>query len=413
MIYSLTNPLFQKAKSVMKQIESHNYEAYFVGGCVRDTLLNLPIHDIDIATSARPDEVEMIFANTIDLGKQHGTVIVVWQKETYEITTFRTEDSYSDFRHPDNVQFVRNLQEDTLRRDFTINALAFDMNGRLYDYHGGKLDLDAKIIRAVGNPMERFYEDALRIFRAIRFASQLGFTVDGETFRSMKALAKNLNQVSMERIRIEMTKFLQGKYFNDSYQLLIDANIYRYLPMMNVANIQEVLDQLAKKYYAMHQHDYEFSESMSWAIFLMELPFNSVTDKRHFLKVWTHSNQTIKDIKNIVELIPLFKANQIDLETVYHYQNEILLEVEQYMQSQAIIQKPSIEVMFNSLPIKQRTDIVVNGADIMKMLGLTKGKPIVGELIAEIERNIILQQLDNTQEAIEAFVSSYLKDSVK
>lgn len=413
MIYSLTNPLFQKAKSVMKQIESHNYEAYFVGGCVRDTLLNLPIHDIDIATSARPDEVEMIFANTIDLGKQHGTVIVVWQKETYEITTFRTEDSYSDFRHPDNVQFVRNLQEDTLRRDFTINALAFDMNGRLYDYHGGKLDLDAKIIRAVGNPMERFYEDALRIFRAIRFASQLGFTVDGETFRSMKALAKNLNQVSMERIRIEMTKFLQGKYFNDSYQLLIDANIYRYLPMMNVANIQEVLDQLAKKYYAMHQHDYEFSESMSWAIFLMELPFNSVTDKRHFLKVWTHSNQTIKDIKNIVELIPLFKANQIDLETVYHYPKEILLEVEQYMQSQAIIQKPSIEVMFNSLPIKQRTDIVVNGADIMKMLGLTKGKPIVGELIAEIERNIILQQLDNTQEAIEAFVSSYLKDSVK
>lgn len=413
MIYSLTNPLFQKAKSVMKQIESHNYEAYFVGGCVRDTLLNLPIHDIDIATSARPDEVEMIFANTIDLGKQHGTVIVVWQKETYEITTFRTEDSYSDFRHPDNVQFVRNLQEDTLRRDFTINALAFDMNGRLYDYHGGKLDLDAKIIRAVGNPMERFYEDALRIFRAIRFASQLGFTVDGETFRSMKALAKNLNQVSMERIRIEMTKFLQGKYFNDSYQLLIDANIYRYLPMMNVANIQEVLDQLAKKYYAMHQHDYEFSESMSWAILLMELPFTSVTDKRHFLKVWTHSNQTIKDIKNIVELIPLFKANQIDLETVYHYPKEIILEVEQYMQSQAIIQKPSIEVMFNSLPIKQRTDIVVNGADIMKMLGLTKGKPIVGELIAVIERNIILQQLDNTQEAIEAFVSSYLKDSVK
>ncbi|UUX34535.1 CCA tRNA nucleotidyltransferase [Fundicoccus culcitae] len=413
MNYSLANPLFQKAKSVMKQIESHGYEAYFVGGCVRDTLLNLPIHDIDIATSARPEEVEAIFSNTIDLGKKHGTVIVVWQQETYEITTFRTEDTYSDYRHPDNVKFVRDLQEDTLRRDFTINALAFDIKGKLYDYHGGKLDLDAKVIRAVGNPMERFHEDALRIFRAIRFASQLGFEVDGETFRSMKALAKNLNQVSMERIRVEMTKFLQGDYFANSYQLLIDSRIYQHLPMLNILNIQAVLDQLSNKYQAMIDYPYVFSEAMSWALLLMELPYQSVVDKQHFLKVWTHSNQLIKDVKHITELIPVFETNQLSPQIIYHYPNDILFEVEQYMQAIGVVIQPSVQQRLDDLPIKRRNDMAVNGKDIMALLNLKKGQPIVGELLAIIEERIILRQMENTKDAIEKFVEAYVADPKK
>src|SRR5574344_474528 len=133
----LTDPLFLEAQPILKRIESHGYEAYFVGGCVRDTLLGKIIHDIDIASSALLNEVEEIFYNTIDMGKEHGTIIVVEKHIPYEITTFRTEGNYSDFRHPDTVNFVRDLREDTLRRDFTINALAFDAEGQLFDYHHG------------------------------------------------------------------------------------------------------------------------------------------------------------------------------------------------------------------------------------------------------------------------------------
>lgn len=125
----LSDQLFQTALPVLSTIESHGYEAYFVGGCVRDTLLNLPIHDIDIASNATPDEIQRIFKQTFDVGKEHGTIVVLYQDVPYEVTTFRTEGAYSDFRRPDEVHFVRNLEEDTLRRDFTINALAFDQHG--------------------------------------------------------------------------------------------------------------------------------------------------------------------------------------------------------------------------------------------------------------------------------------------
>ena len=197
MFVSLTDPLFQEAIPVLGQIESHGYEAYFVGGCVRDTLLNKKINDIDIASSARPEEVEGMFPITFDVGKEHGTIVVVVDKAPYEITTFRTEGDYTDFRRPDEVNFVRNLREDTLRRDFTINAMAFDRQGKLYDYHGGVKDLNDHLIRCVGNAQERFLEDALRMMRAIRFASQLDFEIEEKSFKAIQTLKANLQYISV------------------------------------------------------------------------------------------------------------------------------------------------------------------------------------------------------------------------
>ena len=170
-------PEFNKASSILERIEKEGYEAYFVGGGVRDTLLGLPISDVDIASSATPEEIKRFFPVTFDVGIQHGTVMVLHEKETYEITTFRTESKYEKFRRPEKVNYVRSLREDLKRRDFTINAIALNRHGQSEDPFDGQRDIKAKIIRAVGNPSERFREDALRMMRAARFMSQLAFEV--------------------------------------------------------------------------------------------------------------------------------------------------------------------------------------------------------------------------------------------
>ena len=173
----MTNTLFEQAKPLLEQLEHHGYQAYYVGGCVRDYLMERPIHDIDITTSATPDEVEALFDKTIPVGKEHGTINVVYQGENYEITTFRAEAEYTDHRRPSEVYFVRELYEDVKRRDFTMNALAMDTDYQLHDYFNGRADIQHKLIRTVGEAQERFDEDALRILRGLRFQAQLGLSL--------------------------------------------------------------------------------------------------------------------------------------------------------------------------------------------------------------------------------------------
>lgn len=176
---------FKQALPVLEEIEQAGFEAYFVGGSVRDHILGLPIHDVDIATSAYPEEIKKIFKRTIDTGIQHGTVTVLLNDSSYEITTFRTESGYQDYRRPDKVTFVRSLADDLKRRDFTINALAVDLNGNVIDKFDGLQDLDKKIIRAVGRAEARFHEDALRMMRAVRFQAQLDFQIEVQTAQAI------------------------------------------------------------------------------------------------------------------------------------------------------------------------------------------------------------------------------------
>ena len=187
----------------------HSYSLYLVGGAVRDYILKKENSDYDLTTSATPDEVKVMFKRTIDTGIKHGTVTVIFSGEHYEITTFRTEGDYSDSRHPDSVTFVRSLEEDLKRRDFTINALACDIiTGEIIDLHGGTDDLEKGIIRAIGIPEDRFDEDALRMFRACRFAAKLDFTIEENTLKAIKSLHGNIRKVSVERIKDEMDKLL-------------------------------------------------------------------------------------------------------------------------------------------------------------------------------------------------------------
>lgn len=193
---------------ILKKINEAGYDAYIVGGCVRDSLLGKTPYDWDITTSARPEEVKRIFRKTVDTGLKHGTVTVLMPEDQYEVTTYRVDGEYTDGRHPDKVSFTGLLSEDLKRRDFTINAMAYHPSEGLVDLFGGIEDLENKIIRCVGQAKERFSEDALRMMRAIRFSAQLEFNIEDETFKAIKELATTLSKISAERIREEMLKLL-------------------------------------------------------------------------------------------------------------------------------------------------------------------------------------------------------------
>lgn len=200
------------AEEIINKLNEHGYEAYVVGGCVRDMLLGREPGDWDITTSALPGQVKEVFRRTVDTGIQHGTVTVMMGKEGYEVTTYRIDGEYSDGRHPNSVEFTPDLVEDLKRRDFTINAMAYNSHTGFVDKFGGVEDLGKGIIRCVGDPMDRFTEDALRILRAIRFSAQLGFSIDERTYEAIKVIAPNMVHVSKERIQVELTKLLLSSH---------------------------------------------------------------------------------------------------------------------------------------------------------------------------------------------------------
>ena len=199
-------------QKVLEVLESNGFEAYMAGGCIRDFIMNKVPHDFDIATNALPDETKKCFEGyrIITNGEKHGTIAVIADGNTVEITTYRIDGNYSDSRHPESVEFSGNLLEDLSRRDFTVNAMALDKSGRLVDPFDGVKDIERKIIRTVGNPSDRFEEDALRIMRALRFASQLGFEIESETSNQIHKKAELLKKISAERIRDEFLKLLCG-----------------------------------------------------------------------------------------------------------------------------------------------------------------------------------------------------------
>lgn len=243
--------------TALSMLSLAGYEAHIVGGCVRDFLLGRNPSDYDITTNALPEQTEEIFKDfkCIDIGKQHGTIAVMIDKMQIEITTYRIDGEYSDKRHPESVQFSRELKDDLSRRDFTINALAYNETNGITDCFGGKKDLDNKLIRCVGEPEKRFEEDALRIMRAVRFASQLDFEIDKRTEECIFSLKDSLKMISAERIRTELNKLLTGKA---AFRILI--------------NFRELI-----------------------SVFIPEI---ESSDKAKSKKIWEHTSLSIKNSEN-------------------------------------------------------------------------------------------------------------------
>ena len=214
-----------------KRLENEGFETYLVGGAVRDRLLGKEIHDIDLTTRARPNDIMRIFSDLklIDIGKKFGTIKVIYKSEEFEITSFRSESTYKDRRHPEKISFSDSIDEDLKRRDFTINAMAF-RNGELIDLFGGKKDLQNKLIRAVGNPYERIKEDYLRAIRAVRFATILDFEIESELKKAISQMASHIEDISKERIRDEVDKILLADNPSRGIRLLDDARCSRRWP---------------------------------------------------------------------------------------------------------------------------------------------------------------------------------------
>ena len=394
-------PLFLEALPVMQQLVDAGYEAYFVGGSVRDMLLHKPISDVDIATSATPQEVKDIFPHTVDVGIEHGTVMVIYHKEGYEVTTFRTEEGYEDFRHPDKVTFVRSLEEDLKRRDFTINALAIGIDDQLIDFFDGIGDLERQCIRCVGDAKERFNEDALRMFRAVRFVGQLGFQVEEETKNAISLLKMNLSKVAVERMKVEFEKMIQSSYRNEAMQLFVETGLYQACPLFDGKG--EILLKLAEFPIK------EMSVLQAWILFVDEL---KLSDKEvtHLLKSWKSSNEQIRDVLVGYKTYRARKEEEWNFFLAYDCPYEVACEVEQLL----IVQDKSssmegLEATYHSLPIRSMNDIHLNGHDIIRILKLDKKGPIIGQVLKTVEKMILEQSIENNAEILEAYVLTHFE----
>lgn len=378
---------FERARPVMQQIEAAGFEAYFVGGSVRDTILNKPIHDVDIATSAYPEEIKHIFNHTVDTGIEHGTVMIFDHGEGYETTTFRTESGYQDYRRPDHVTFVRSLQADLQRRDFTINALAMKENGTIIDLFNGLHDLKVGVIRAVGDPQARFNEDALRMMRAVRFASQLDFKIEKKTLAGIKDHAELLSKIAVERTRVEMEKLLMGENPASGIISLVDTGLFNYCPMLS--NFKSGLTQLITLDNWNLSSEVEVWSLLCYSFFLHGKQINE------FLRQWKTSNQVISDTEVIVQAVSSLLEGELLPEVLYHTGRQRLVSANKIanlfggkVDTDAVIKS------YEQLPIKSKKELALNGSQLIQATDIKPG-PLVGKILTQLETKVVNEDLPN------------------
>lgn len=391
---------FQKALPILTKIKEAGYEAYFVGGSVRDVLLERPIHDVDIATSSYPEETKAIFNRTVDVGIEHGTVLVLENGGEYEITTFRTEDVYVDYRRPSQVSFVRSLEEDLKRRDFTVNALALDENGQVIDKFRGLIDLEQKRLRAVGKAEERFEEDALRIMRGFRFAASLDFDIEAATFEAMRSHSPLLEKISVERSFTEFDKLLMAPHWRKGISDMIACQAYDYLPGLKQqeAGLNHLIVSLKDNFTFSDHHQ-------AWAYVMISL---AIEDPKSFLKAWKTSNDFQRYVTKLIALYRIRQERSFEKLDIYQYGKEMASLVEGLRKAQSLsVDMDHIEALDQALAIHNKYDIVLNGSHLIKDFGMKPG-PQLGLMLEKVELAIVEGRLDNDFTTIEAFVREEL-----
>ena len=389
---------FHEALPILQKIESAGYEAYFVGGSVRDTILKRPIHDVDIATSAYPSEVKALFKRTVDTGIEHGTVMILDHGTGYEVTTFRTESGYQDYRRPDHVTFVRSLKEDLKRRDFTINALALAENGQVTDLFGGLSDMRKHIIRAVGDPNERFNEDALRMMRAVRFASQLDFKIEDATLAGIARHSQLLAKIAVERSHTEFVKMMLGSDANHGLKIMIQTNLYQHVPILG-----EHLDQLRQ----IADTDFTLTNEVQvWALLAFKFGFNSQQITR-FLKRWKTANKIINDVILTVELLFAIQRGQVTNLTLYHAGSENVDNAIAVFADQS--KTTGLSERYNRLAIKNKHQLKITGGELIKR-GVLKPSPQLGQVLNYLEQNVVADKINNEPEDLVQAAIDFLNE---
>lgn len=399
----------EEVKFIIKILIENGYEAYIVGGCVRDSIIGRNINDWDMTTSAEPEKVVELFDKVILTGIKHGTVTVVINNNHYEITTFRSDGEYDDNRHPIKVEFVKTLREDLARRDFTINAIAYNEEYGIQDYFYGISDLNNKIIRTVGDPVLRFNEDALRMLRAVRFSAQLGFTIDENTFESIKKVSSNIVYISKERVRDELNKIILSD--NTKFVDLKNSKLLDYLiPELNYINSDKLL-QL---------NNMKNDIILRLAVLLMNLGEDVVED---VLKRFRYDNNTIRNV------ILLIKYKDFDLDSTINIKRmlniigeDLIYGLVDIKKAQTILSSDKIKSnKLNSIDksLSDIKDIInsgqcyslkqmnINGRDLIE-LGYKKGKNI-GEVLNHL-LNLVMENSKLNDKEVLIRIAEEIKD---
>ena len=388
----------KNVENIIGSLEEHGFEGFAVGGCVRDSLLKKTPKDWDITTDALPVDMKKIFKKTFDTGIAHGTVTVLMDGVGYELTTYRIDGDYSDGRHPDSVSFSKNLSEDLCRRDFTINAMAYSHNKGIVDLFGGRKDLQNGIIRAVGDAKKRFDEDALRMLRAVRFAAQLGFKIDDDTFEAIKEKAKLLSNVSKERIFVELNKSLCGD-FAQNIKMVYTSGLYRY--------IGKEFAKLDENIYNFYPRKFPNKKHMYWAVFLENI--DNVEAVKKILFELKSDNATrnntyllVKELKN-----PLPSSDEDIRWSLHRIGADLFCDYIEILKSD----KENVDILDKIDTIENRYSLIlkenhayeismldITGKDLMD-IGISKG-PKIGEVLEFLLKKVIENPLNNEKSSL-------------
>ncbi|MBE6157835.1 MAG: CCA tRNA nucleotidyltransferase [Firmicutes bacterium] len=359
--------MLEEALKLLKEFKDNGYKAYIVGGYVRDHILGIESSDVDITTNATPKEIMELFDEAFLSSKDYGTVTVVKKGVRFEITTFRKEINYKDNRHPDEIKYIDDLYQDLLRRDFTINTICMDENGEIIDFLKGRDDLEKRIIRTVGDAKVRFSEDALRILRAIRFATSLDFSLDKDVIESIQLNKELLKNVSYNKRRVELDKIFTSNNASKGIGLLINYKLDKALELDNLDKITNT-DSLIGIWSVINSDKYPFS---------------------------SNEKELIDNINKVV------KMDNYDPMTLYNYG----LYVNSVAGDIKGLDKKKITEEYNNLVIHSRSDLDITSEDIMKLLGREPGE-YLKDIYEDIVDKILYRKLENEKEVIEEYILS-------
>ncbi len=387
---------------ILNKIHSAHFEAYIVGGCVRDTLLGIAPKDWDITTNATPMEVKSLFPHTFDTGIEHGTVTIVKNHENYEVTTYRIDGIYEDGRHPKEVQFTSLLQEDLRRRDFTINAIAYNETEGYRDFFEGQKDLQNKQLRGVGDALLRFQEDALRMLRCVRFSAQLDFDIEKNTYDALQNNVNNIKKISEERIRIELEKLFLSKHVSRMPNLwhsgllkeIDDTFAERIMKIDGLLQSLEQCQPIPVLRWTLVLQNYTKKEAQK---FFKSLKFDNYTDKTVCI--------LLEDLKNPIPATPYAVRKQLGQlgEENFKYKchlQQILFPTHDFASINAFAQ--NVLLYHECTTIKE---LNLNGNELID-LGVPKGKQI-GEVQKYLLEEVLQNPQNNTKEKLEELVKKW------
>ncbi|MET3575158.1 CCA tRNA nucleotidyltransferase [Bhargavaea ullalensis] len=387
----MTENIWAAAFDIVRSLREAGYEAVIVGGAVRDRIMGLTADDVDVATSALPEQVKNVFTKTADVGIAHGTVLVIHPLAPVEVTTFRTEGTYSDHRRPDSVKYVTSLKEDLRRRDFTMNAIALREDGSLYDPFGGREDIRSGIIRAVGDPDGRFGEDALRMIRAVRFAAKTGFRIESATMGAIGRHAESIRKVSVERIKMELDKVWKSGRAGLAMELFHQTGLAARLPLMDSSRSASDLPVWRKFG--------EPDESVEgWAL----LSLLAGSPEGNPYKLSNAEKRTVRQIREAFDIRISRPYDEMDLYRLPAHALKTGWKFAWLTGKTGLPEPEEIDRRKAQLPVRSMRELDVTGNELIAWTG-EKGGPWVKKWLGKIEEAVVMGRIPNQSDDIKGW----------